>query len=47
MYDQIKKFLNKFEKFANEKIKENTALFESYTNISMSFMDVPTTFNKN
>ena len=47
MYEQIKKFLNKFHKFANEKINENTMLFESYTNMSMSYMDVPSAFNKN
>lgn len=46
IYEQITKFLNKFHKFANEKIHENTMLFESYTNMSMSYLDVPFAFNK-
>lgn len=47
MYDQINRFLNKFHQFANEKIKENTALFDNYTNVSMSFMEMPSMFGKN
>lgn len=49
MHQAIINLLAKFKKFANEKVNENTARFECYTNMSMSvsYMEVPATFNKN